>query len=72
MAFVADGYVGNIKQKRARAHTVKQRTIIQLYNKLSDVVQLLADLMKIQVLPDTTILQVLSFRHFPDFSTVPI
>ncbi|XP_041356628.1 nipped-B-like protein isoform X2 [Gigantopelta aegis] len=53
-----DGYHGSLKQKRARAVTVKHKSTISLYNKLCDLVSSLAELLEIQELTDTIILQV--------------
>ncbi|XP_023223902.1 nipped-B-like protein [Centruroides sculpturatus] len=62
-----DGYVGNIKQKRAHAHKVKEKSIIQLYNKLHEAVGLLAELLEVQTLTDTIILQVSTLGVGPFF-----
>ena len=48
----------SIKAKRARASQVKHKSTITLYNKLSDMVGNLAELVEIQELTDTVILQV--------------
>ncbi|KAL5016360.1 hypothetical protein ScPMuIL_005949 [Solemya velum] len=53
-----DGYHSSYKLKRARAGQVKHKSTINLYNKLSDVVENLAELVEIQELTDTVILQV--------------
>jgi len=55
----ADGYQSSIKMKRSRAHQVKHKSTISLYNKLTDLVGNLAELVEIQELTDTLILQVL-------------
>ena len=52
------GYIGNIKQKRAHATGMKNRTILLLYNKLTEVAGALSELVDIQELTDTIILQV--------------
>lgn len=62
-----DGYVGNIKQKRAHAHKVKEKSTIQLYNKLHEAVSLLAELLEVQALTDTIILQVSTLGVSPFF-----
>lgn len=46
------------KAKRAKCSTAKQRVIIMLYNKVCDVVSNISELLEIQLLTDTTILQV--------------
>ena len=48
----------SIKAKRARASQVKHKSTITLYNRLSDMVGNLAELVEIQELTDTVILQV--------------
>ena len=59
--FLLDGYHTSSKLKRARAGQVKHKTTITLYNKLSDMVGNLAELVEIQELTDTVILQVSVF-----------
>ena len=65
MFYVLEIFIGSIKKKRAHSKgEVKHRSIVQLYNKLTEVVSMLGELMKIQVLTDTTILQVCrGFKH---------
>ena len=46
------------RAKRAKCSTHKQRVIIMLYNKVCDIVTNLSELLEIQLLTDTTILQV--------------
>lgn len=46
------------KAKRAKCSTHKQRVIIMLYNKVCDIVSNISELLEIQLLTDTTILQV--------------
>lgn len=53
-----DGYQSNMKMKRAKAHGAKNKNILALYNKLTDLVDNLAELVDIQELTDTIILQV--------------
>lgn len=55
---VVDGYHGSLKAKRARATQVKHKSTINLFNKISDMIEKLAELVDIQELTDTTILQV--------------
>ena len=52
------GYQGNMKGKRARASTTKHREALNLYNKLTELIALIAELVDIQELTDTIILQV--------------
>ncbi|XP_005090101.1 nipped-B-like protein B [Aplysia californica] len=55
-----DGYHGSLKAKRARAGSVKHKSTITLYNKMCELVSALANLLEIQELTDTIILQVSS------------
>ncbi|XP_078531085.1 nipped-B-like protein isoform X3 [Lissotriton helveticus] len=55
------------KAKRAKGSTHKQRVIIMLYNKVCDVVISLSELLEIQLLTDTTILQISSMGITPFF-----
>ncbi|XP_031532495.1 nipped-B-like protein isoform X6 [Vicugna pacos] len=55
------------KAKRAKCSTHKQRVIVMLYNKVCDIVSSLSELLEIQLLTDTTILQVSSMGITPFF-----
>ncbi|XP_068166515.1 nipped-B-like protein A isoform X2 [Antennarius striatus] len=55
------------KAKRAKCSTHKQRVIVMLYNKVCDIVSNIAELLEIQLLTDTTILQVSSMGITPFF-----
>ena len=57
---IEDGYQANMKMKRAKAHGAKNKNVLALYNKLTDLVDSLAELVDIQELTDTIILQVLN------------
>lgn len=46
------------KAKRAKCSNHKQRVIVLLYHKVCDIVSKIAELLEIQLLTDTTILQV--------------
>lgn len=48
------------KAKRAKCSTHKQRVIVMLYNKVCDIVSNISELLEIQLLTDTTILQVMT------------
>nr|XP_020651344.1 nipped-B-like protein isoform X3 [Pogona vitticeps] len=61
------GGVLSSKAKRAKCSTHKQRVIVMLYNKVCDIVSSLAELLEIQLLTDTTILQVSSMGITPFF-----
>jgi hypothetical protein len=51
-----EGYMGSAKKKRNHAPTVRDRNILNLYNKLHQIVSLLAELLSIQLMTDTTVL----------------
>ncbi|XP_063996728.1 nipped-B-like protein isoform X4 [Pogoniulus pusillus] len=61
------GGVLSSKAKRAKCATHKQRVIVMLYNKVCDIVSSLSELLEIQLLTDTTILQVSSMGITPFF-----
>ncbi len=51
-----EGYMGSAKKKRSHAPTVRDKNILNLYNKLHEIVSLLAELLHIQLMTDTTVL----------------
>ncbi|XP_039532073.1 nipped-B-like protein B isoform X2 [Pimephales promelas] len=55
------------KAKRAKSSTHKQRVTIMLYNKVCDVISNLSELLEIQLMTDTTILQISSLGITPFF-----
>jgi len=55
---LSGGIQSNIKLKRAKSSGTKDRTILSMYNKLTELTALLAELVEIQELTDTIILQV--------------
>ncbi|XP_029115447.1 nipped-B-like protein A isoform X1 [Scleropages formosus] len=61
------GGVLSSKAKRAKCSTHKQRVIVMLYNKVCDIVSNISELLDIQLLTDTTILQVSSMGITPFF-----
>ncbi|XP_036383992.1 nipped-B-like protein A isoform X2 [Megalops cyprinoides] len=61
------GGVLSSKAKRAKCSTNKQRVIVMLYNKVCDIVSNISELLEIQLLTDTTILQVSSMGITPFF-----
>ncbi|XP_050842272.1 nipped-B-like protein isoform X5 [Serinus canaria] len=61
------GGVLSSKAKRAKCSTHKQRVIVMLYNKVCDIVSSLSELLEIQLLTDTTILQISSMGITPFF-----
>ncbi|KAM4527458.1 nipped-B-like protein B isoform 2-T4 [Odontesthes bonariensis] len=46
------------KSKRAKSSTHKQKVVVSLYNKVCDIISNISELLEIQLLTDTTILQV--------------
>lgn len=62
-----DGFIGNMKRKRANVKDVRDRNILGLYNKLHELVGLIADLLSIQTLTDTTVLLLSSLGVAPFF-----
>ncbi|XP_078071404.1 nipped-B-like protein isoform X8 [Mustelus asterias] len=58
---------GSSKAKRAKYSSHKQRVIVMLYNRVCDIVSNIAELLEIQLLTDTTILQVSSMGITPFF-----
>ena len=62
MNYFAGGIVSNAKLKRARSTGTKNKSALLLYNKLSELISCLAELVEVQELTDTLILQVI--MHF--------
>lgn len=62
-----DQYHVSSKMKRSRAGQVKHKSVITLYNKLTDLVGNLAELVEIQELTDTIILQISTMGVAPFF-----
>ncbi|KAA0199078.1 hypothetical protein HAZT_HAZT003387, partial [Hyalella azteca] len=62
-----DGYVGNVKKRRSQVRDVRDRNILSLYNKLHQIVGLLADLLSLQTLTDTAVLQLSTMGVAPFF-----
>lgn len=56
--FLAEGGMHTSKSKRAKTSTHKQKVVVTLYNKVCDIVTNMSELLEIQLLTDTTILQV--------------
>ena len=52
------GYMGNMKKKRNYAATVRDKNVIGLYSKCRELTDLLADLVKMTILTDTTVLHI--------------
>lgn len=62
-----DGFVGSVRKKRAHVKEVREKSVLQLYNKLVEVVSLLAELLSIQTLTDTAVLHISSTGISPFF-----
>ncbi|KAJ0013105.1 hypothetical protein NQD34_017439 [Periophthalmus magnuspinnatus] len=61
------GGVHSSKSKRAKCSSSKQKVVVKLYNKVCDVVGSMSELLEIQLLTDTTILQVSTLGITPFF-----
>ena len=61
------GYVGSMKKKRSYAHTVRDKNILGLYNKVTEMTSMLAELVKVQLLTDTSILHISTLGVAPFF-----
>ncbi|XP_069694432.1 nipped-B-like protein A [Periplaneta americana] len=59
--------LGSGRKKRAHAKEVREKSILTLYNKLYELVSLLAELLNIQVLTDTAVLHASSMGVAPFF-----
>uniref|UniRef100_A0A3Q1BMG9 Nipped-B protein n=1 Tax=Amphiprion ocellaris TaxID=80972 RepID=A0A3Q1BMG9_AMPOC len=55
------------KSKRAKCSTHKQKVVVMLYNKICDIISNISELLEIQLLTDTTILQVSTLGITPFF-----
>ena len=62
-----DAYIGSMKKKRNYAPTVRDRKILNLYNRCNEIVTLLGDLIHVQRLTDTTVLHLSSMGVAPFF-----
>lgn len=61
------GYVGSMKKKRTYATNVKDKSILALYNKTHELTSMLAELIRMQLLTDTTILHISTMGVAPFF-----
>ncbi|XP_029025412.1 nipped-B-like protein isoform X2 [Betta splendens] len=61
------GGVHSSKSKRAKSSSHKQKVVVMLYNKVCDIVSNVAELLEIQLLTDTTVLQVSTLGITPFF-----
>ena len=61
------GYVGDSKKKRRYAHQVRDKNILGLYNKVTEMTSMLAELVKIQLLTDTSVLHISTMGVAPFF-----
>ncbi|XP_041825130.1 nipped-B-like protein B [Melanotaenia boesemani] len=55
------------KSKRAKSSTHKQKVVVSLYNKVCDIISNISELLEIQLLTDTTVLQVSNLGITPFF-----
>nr|CAD7197517.1 unnamed protein product [Timema douglasi] len=62
-----DIFIGNARKKRAHVKEVREKSILTLYNKLHELVGLLAELLNIQVLTDNAVLHASSMGVAPFF-----
>nr|XP_040566817.1 nipped-B-like protein [Lepeophtheirus salmonis] len=60
-------YLGSMKRIRNSAHVVRDKNILGLYNKVLEMITMLADLVKIQLLTDTTVLHISTVAVAPFF-----
>uniref|UniRef100_A0A1A8PFT7 Nipped-B protein n=1 Tax=Nothobranchius rachovii TaxID=451742 RepID=A0A1A8PFT7_9TELE len=58
---------GTSKSKRAKSSAHKQKVVVVLYNKVCDIISSISELLEIQLLTDTTILQVSNLGTTPFF-----
>ena len=61
------GYIGSMKKKRTYAHTVRDKNILALYNRVTEMCSMLAELVKIQLLTDTSVLHISTLGVAPFF-----
>ncbi|CAI5666931.1 unnamed protein product [Oreochromis niloticus] len=61
------GGMHSSKSKRAKCSTHKQKVVVLLYNKVCDIISSISELLEIQLLTDTTILQVSTLGITPFF-----
>ena len=62
-----DAYMGSMKKKRNYAPTVRDRKILNLYNRCNEIVSLFSDLIYTQKLTDTTVLHLSNMSVAPFF-----
>lgn len=60
LTLLTQGGAHTSKSKKAKSSTQKQKVVVGLYDKVCDIVGCLSELLEIQLLTDTTILQVLT------------
>ncbi len=61
------GYVEKMKKKRSYAANVRDRYILNMYNKMRELTSMMADLVRMQLLTDTTILHISGLGVTPFF-----
>ncbi|KYN03047.1 Nipped-B-like protein [Cyphomyrmex costatus] len=62
-----DNFNSNVRKKRGHTKEVREKSILQVYNKMHELVGLLAELLSIQVLTDTSVLHASSLGVAPFF-----
>ena len=62
-----EGYTGSMKKKRHHGSVVRDKTITKLYSKCNEIMNLIADLMKVQLMTDTTVLHLSTLGVAPFF-----
>ncbi|VVC44793.1 Hypothetical protein CINCED_3A008325 [Cinara cedri] len=62
-----DSYTGSARKKRAHPKEVRDKNVLSLYTKISEVVSLLAELLEMQTLTDTAVLHTSSMAVSPFF-----
>ena len=62
-----EGYTGSMKKKRNYGGQVRDKNITKLYSKCNEIVGLLSDLLKIQLMTDTTVLHLSTLGVAPFF-----
>lgn len=66
LSLFTDGFSSS-KKKRAHAREVREKNMISFYHKIQELVGLLAELLNVQVLTDTTVLHLSTLGVSPFF-----
>jgi len=62
-----EGYTGSMKKKRNQGGPVRDKNITKLYSKCNEIMNMLSDLLKVQLLTDTTVLHLSTLGVAPFF-----